>query len=178
MAGKGRKLWTRETLSSADVQDYLQDQVVLRFASAAARQGVLPNPTEGMVSTLDDTETVERYNGAAWVPIGLFAPAGAGSLAGASVVPAGGRPLIVQEFSRVVSTNVNGDTTVPFPTPFPGGLLNLQATSGDALAGNHAKCAPNSGGYALGSVSLKHWQPNGAVCSSVNVRVNVRAVGW
>lgn len=69
MAGKGRKLWTRETLSSADLQDYLQDQVVARFPNAAARQAQIAAPTEGMLSTLDDTDTVERYDGTAWLDI-------------------------------------------------------------------------------------------------------------
>lgn len=69
MAGLGRKLWTRQTLSSADLQGYLQDQVVMRFANSAARQAQLPAPAEGMISTLDDTDDVQRHDGTSWVSL-------------------------------------------------------------------------------------------------------------
>lgn len=50
------KLWTRERLTSADLQTYLQDQAVLQFASASARDAVLPPASRkrGMVCALDD----------------------------------------------------------------------------------------------------------------------------
>lgn len=59
MAGLGRKLFTRGTLASSDVQGYLQDQVVMTFASAAARTAAVGAPTAGMVSYLKD---VKRYD--------------------------------------------------------------------------------------------------------------------
>lgn len=70
----GWKQWTRERLSSTELQSYLQDQAVLRFASASARSAQLAAPAEGMVSTLDDTNEVARWDptrvtGGAWVPI-------------------------------------------------------------------------------------------------------------
>lgn len=71
----GRKLFgSREVLASTDVQDYLMDQAVMRFPSASARGLEVPQPEEGMVSTLDDTGRVERYdpaNGGAWEPVGV-----------------------------------------------------------------------------------------------------------
>jgi hypothetical protein len=66
VAGAGRKIWTQETLAVADLQDYLQDQVVPRFASAAARSAAIPTPTEGMFSTLDDTDMTYRHDGTRW----------------------------------------------------------------------------------------------------------------
>ena len=68
MAGAGRKTFTRETLLSTEVNDYLMDQTVMRFASAAARTAAIPAPVEGMMSTLDDTNRTERYDGATWRP--------------------------------------------------------------------------------------------------------------
>ena len=76
MAGLGTKLWVAaEVLTAAGVNGYLQDQVVMRFASAAARTAAFggagePTLAEGMMSYLMDTNSVEVYNGAAWVAIG------------------------------------------------------------------------------------------------------------
>lgn len=66
MAGLGHKTWTRERLTSADLQGYLQDQVVTVWASRSARTAGLPAPTAGMVSYLDDERLVEQYSGGAW----------------------------------------------------------------------------------------------------------------
>jgi len=40
------------------------------FANAAARDAAIPTPTEGMMSSLNDTDAVERYDGATWKPVG------------------------------------------------------------------------------------------------------------
>lgn len=69
MAGKGRKVWTGETLSAPDLQDYIQDQTVMAFPNAAARTAAIPAPTEGMHCTLDDTDLTYRYNSSGWVPV-------------------------------------------------------------------------------------------------------------
>jgi len=40
------------------------------FADAAARTTAIPSPTEGQMSSLADTDSVERYDGTAWVAVG------------------------------------------------------------------------------------------------------------
>jgi len=40
------------------------------FADAAARTTAIPSPVEGQMSSLADTDTVERYNGSAWKAVG------------------------------------------------------------------------------------------------------------
>jgi len=40
------------------------------FADSAARATAIPSPTEGMMSSLNDTEAVQRYDGATWKPVG------------------------------------------------------------------------------------------------------------
>jgi hypothetical protein len=40
------------------------------FANAAARATAIPSPTEGMMSSLNDTDAVQRYDGAMWKPVG------------------------------------------------------------------------------------------------------------
>lgn len=67
MAGLGRKVFTRGTLSSADVNGYLMDQTVPVFASAAARDAAIPSPSEGMHCYLLSVHRRYRYTSAgAW----------------------------------------------------------------------------------------------------------------
>jgi len=68
MAGLGRKVFTAgEVLTAANVQGYLQDQVVQVHASAAARSSALGTAVStGMVSYRADGTVVEFYNGSAW----------------------------------------------------------------------------------------------------------------
>lgn len=66
MAGLGRKVFTRERATSADVQGYLMDQTVMRFASGSARNAEISAPSEGMHTYLDDVNRVEFFDGAEW----------------------------------------------------------------------------------------------------------------
>lgn len=72
MAGAGYKLFnTGDVLTAAQVNTYLQEQAVMRFANATARTTALSGVlAEGMMSYLDDTNSVEVYNGSAWVSVG------------------------------------------------------------------------------------------------------------
>lgn len=47
----------------------VRDQVVTPFASASARSSAITAPVEGMVSHLNDVNSLELYNGSQWVPI-------------------------------------------------------------------------------------------------------------
>ena len=68
MAGAGRKVFQfNEILTAVDVNQYLMDQSVMRFADSAARSSAIGTPTEGMVSWLDDVDQVEVYDGSGWV---------------------------------------------------------------------------------------------------------------
>lgn len=71
MAGAGYKLFnTGDVLTAAQVNTYLQEQAVMRFANAAARTTALSGVlAEGMVSYLMDTDSVEVYNGTSWVGV-------------------------------------------------------------------------------------------------------------
>ena len=72
MAGAGYKLFnTGDVLTAAQVNTYLQEQVVMVFADATARTSALSGVlAEGMVSYLKDTNATEVYDGSAWVGIG------------------------------------------------------------------------------------------------------------
>lgn len=67
MAGLGKKTFIAgDVLTASDVNGYLMDQSVMRFADAAARTAALPSPTQGMLSYLDDQNRVEVYDGSSW----------------------------------------------------------------------------------------------------------------
>lgn len=62
MAGLGYRAFTAgAVLTAAQVQNYLQDQAVMVFASASARTSVLASPSQGMMSFLNDSNTYWQY---------------------------------------------------------------------------------------------------------------------
>lgn len=75
MAGAGAKKFAANSLlSSDDVNNYLADQVIMRFATSVARDAAFggagePTLAEGMTCYLDDTNSVQSYNGTSWVTI-------------------------------------------------------------------------------------------------------------
>jgi hypothetical protein len=75
MAGLGAKLFTAfSKLTAAQVNGYLMDQSIMRFASTAARDAAFggagePTLAEGMTCYLDDTNQIQSYNGSAWVGV-------------------------------------------------------------------------------------------------------------
>lgn len=66
----GRKVWAAdEILAAADLQSYIQDQVVFVYANASARTSGILAPTEGMVSYLQDTNLLYFFDGSSWVEV-------------------------------------------------------------------------------------------------------------
>ena len=69
-ANAGYKLFnTGDVLTAAQVQNNLQNQTIMFFASAAVRDASAPLTaalTEGMFCYLANTEEVQYYNGSAW----------------------------------------------------------------------------------------------------------------
>jgi hypothetical protein len=72
MAGLGRKVFSAgDVLSAADVDGYLMDQAVMKFASSAARSSALGTAVSaGMFTYLVDTASFEGYNGTTWAAVG------------------------------------------------------------------------------------------------------------
>jgi hypothetical protein len=69
-AGLGYKEFTTgDVLTAADANGYLASQVVMVFASAAARTSAIASPQEGMISFRKDADALEYYSGAAWVAV-------------------------------------------------------------------------------------------------------------
>jgi hypothetical protein len=76
MAGAGAKLFVSgDVLTAAQVNTYLMDQSVMRFASAAARDAAFggggePTLAEGMICYLSDSNTLLYYSGTSWSALG------------------------------------------------------------------------------------------------------------
>lgn len=68
MAGLGKKTWNAlDVLTAADMNGYLMDQSVMKFASSTARSSALgTGVSAGMVSFRSDGTAWEGYNGSAW----------------------------------------------------------------------------------------------------------------
>lgn len=68
MAGLGWRTFTAgAVLTAAQVQDFLQDQVVQVYATSAARSSVLGTAVSaGMVSYLTTGQQMDYYNGTSW----------------------------------------------------------------------------------------------------------------
>jgi hypothetical protein len=76
MAGAGVKLFVSgDVLTAAQVNTYLQDQVIMRFATTTARDNAFggvgePTLAEGMFAYIDASDSVFYYDGSAWQPFG------------------------------------------------------------------------------------------------------------
>jgi hypothetical protein len=63
------KVWVAgEEVLASDWNNYIQEQVVSTFSSAAARTAALPAPKNGQMTWLIDTKRLDVWNGTAWAP--------------------------------------------------------------------------------------------------------------
>lgn len=66
----GYRTWTPlEVITASNVQNYLQDQTVMVFATAGARSSAIPVPTEGMLTWLESDGAYQYYDGAQWADL-------------------------------------------------------------------------------------------------------------
>ena len=62
MAGAGFKVFqNNNVLLASEVQNYMMEQMIMVFASAAARDAAILSPSEGMFAFLKDTDTLTVY---------------------------------------------------------------------------------------------------------------------
>lgn len=65
--GAGFKVWsTGDLVNASDFNNYLQEQVIMVFASASARNSAISSAEEGMFAYLSDTNDLTFYNGSSW----------------------------------------------------------------------------------------------------------------
>jgi hypothetical protein len=142
MAGAGYRLFnTGDILTAAQVNNYLMQQSVMVFASAAARttaiSGVL---AEGMITYLQDTNALEVYDGSAWVGAtgditGLTAGTGISISSATGPVPT----VAIDTATTVDKTTAQTLTNKTLTSPIIGTISNTGTltipTSTDTLVG-------------------------------------------
>jgi len=65
--GAGFKVWsTGDLVNASDFNNYLQEQVIMVFADASARNSAITSAEEGMFAFLKDTNALTFYNGSSW----------------------------------------------------------------------------------------------------------------
>ena len=150
MAGLGARLFPAfSKLTSAQVNGYLMDQTIMRFASATARDAAFvgvgaPVKAEGMTCYLDDLNVYRYYTGTAWVgvtPIGSLMPyAGTTTPAGFLLCSnvAVSRTTYADLFAVIGTTYGVGDGTTTFNVPdlrgrIIAGLDNMGGTTASRL---------------------------------------------
>jgi hypothetical protein len=109
------------TITAAWGNANVRDQVVTPFASSAARASAITAPVEGMVSHLNDANTLGVYSGAAWSSIGpvhglwtAYSPAWTANGGSAPVIGNGTLDGFYQRIGRTVhfmARMVAGSTT-------------------------------------------------------------------
>tara|TARA_Y100000593_G_scaffold94306_1_gene192800 strand:- start:630 stop:1100 length:471 start_codon:yes stop_codon:yes gene_type:complete len=63
----GFKVWaTGDLVSASDFNNYIQEQVIMTFASSSARDSAVSSPEEGMFCYLSDTNVLQYYDGSSW----------------------------------------------------------------------------------------------------------------
>lgn len=65
--GAGFKVWsTGDLINASDFNNYLQEQVIMVFADASARNSAISSAEEGMFAFLKDTNALTFYDGSSW----------------------------------------------------------------------------------------------------------------
>ena len=131
MAGAGVRLFTPGQILTADqVNQYLQDQVVCRFADVAARDAAFggvgePTLSEGRICYLDSDNTVYIYTGSAWVEL----QSGIAGTAGQVVVYDSSGDPIAQTLTGDVTISSSAVTSIA-----AGAIVNADVSTSAAIA--------------------------------------------
>lgn len=101
---------TGDVLTATAANGYLASQVVMVFASSAARTTAITSPQEGMVSYLKDVDTLEIYNGTSWVGYGSGDITGV--TAGTGISGGGTSGTVTVTNSMATAIDAKGDLVV------------------------------------------------------------------
>lgn len=142
-------------LPASDLNNYLMNQSVIVFASAAERSSTLTSPTEGMITYLEDTDTVEVYNGSVWTDIND----NTGAIP-KSTVTAQGDLIVADGASSVTNLGVGANGSLLYSDGTDPSWLANSGTEGDVLQVNatggleFATPAGGGGWTLLGSAAM------------------------
>ena len=162
MAGAGYKLFAAgDVLSASDVNTYMMQQTVMVFANSTARTTALSSVlAEGMVSYLRDTNSLEVYDGSAWV-------GATGDITGLTA----GTGVAITSPSGPVPTVAIDTAVVPRL-----GVANTFTTSPQQINGAASAVGLIVRADAAGATNLQEWQSSGgSVVARVTTAGNIAA---
>lgn len=166
-AGLGYKEFaTGDVLTAADANGYLASQVVMVFASSAARTSAIASPQEGMISYLKDTDVTQYYTGSAWSTIGSVADISCRVYAGTATT-------LSTTFASVAFNTENFDTDTMHDNVTNNSRITIK-TAGKYQVGGQINIAANASlGLRLfvngGSVIGRIFQGNSGVTEGANI---------
>jgi hypothetical protein len=181
MAGAGYKLFnTGDVLTAAQVNTYLQEQVVMVFANAAARTTALSGVlAEGMVSYLKDTDALEIYSGSAWVGYGSGDITGVTAGTGISGGGTSGTVTITNAMATEITAAgdiIIGTGSGTFDN-LPIGTTGQVLTADTTVSPYKVKWASASGG---GSLPTARARPSSTqnIAANTNTKVDLGTEDW
>lgn len=180
MSGLGYKVWSAgQVLAAADLNGYVADQVVMYFADTTARTAALPSPSEGMVTYIASTNTIEFFDGSSWVALSSATTVNASNVINTlTASTATAYTFSSADQGKVLQFTPSGTVTatVGTATAFEAGQrvdILADGTGGIVItAGSGVTFA--GGGTAASSYTLSQYQAATVLCVSAN---NYRVIG-
>ena len=195
MAGSGIRVFAAgEILTAAQVNGYLMDQTVTRFADAATRDAAFggvgqPILTEGRLCYLDDVNLVQFYDGSSWQDSGQFTVADGAittvKLADNSVTSDKIAPgtVIAADIAAgsITNTEINasaGIVDTKLATISTAGKVSNSATTATSSNTNSAIIArDSSGNFTATTANLTSASVSGTVSASAATLVSASVSG-
>jgi hypothetical protein len=138
MAGAGARLFPENSkLTSAQVNTYLMDQTIMRFATTSARDAAFggtgePTLAEGMTCYIDADNTIYTYTGSSWIKMVSASNPPAIELIKTVTFSASTQPSITDVFSSAYD---NYRAVITFTDTSTSGTLRIQLRGSSGLSG-------------------------------------------
>ena len=172
MAGAGYKNFTAgNILRASEVNTYLMQQSVMVFATTTARSTAITSPSNGMLTYITATKTIELYDGA-WTQIGGGNNATYPNQAVITSPGGTARPLPFSFTAGSASITGSGTITIGSSGRFTQNpIVTLGLVSS---AGNRSSATWATTGTPLTTITAYVW--NGTVAATASATVQFHAV--